>query len=480
MQPDLQCTHWPDGIPTWLGGRGNEWLHCCVKHDLSDLPRLASDVKLFQCVWATGYWPVAVVMFLGLVTIGLVYRWIRHGPQQQTLRPPVLPGISIDQIPAEIFQRGAKTMPQTTSLTGRIEIMSHEGCVLSPYRDSVGIWTVFVGHTASAGLPDPRKMVRGREYPMSEALAVFAKDLGRFEARVRSAFTVALTQAQFDAAVSFDFNTGGIDRASWVKAFNQGKISEARRLFMNWKKPPEIIPRRRKERELFFNGVYSSGGVVPVYPADASGRVLWGQGRRINALTLMNGGQSEVIPKDAMADGILERGETGPAVGQLIADLRNIGFEISDAGENGRTYTAEVEDCVRHFQVQNKLQVDGKAGPQTFRRVRAEIERAEPKPPTPAPVEVHIPTPVQVPGIDKPMLESKTNWTAFGGFATTALTALSAIADWRVALAVIALAAGIAVYIMRERWKKADASRKMAAQIQASANLISNQARSLP
>jgi lysozyme len=41
------------------------------------------------------------------------------------------------------------------STRGLAEIASHEGIVTSRYKDSVGVWTLGIGHTASAGSPDP-------------------------------------------------------------------------------------------------------------------------------------------------------------------------------------------------------------------------------------------------------------------------------------------------------------------------------------
>lgn len=175
-------------------------------------------------------------------------------------------------------------MVQRVSPKGRAEIAAHEGIVLSPYRDSVGVWTFGIGHTASAGDPDPARMPKGKEQSVVYAMQVFERDLAKFEARVRQAFTRPLSQHQFDAAVSFDFNTGGIHKATWVRRFNAGDDEGARRAFMNWRKPPEIIPRRRKERDLFFSGRYSSNGYATVYPATASGAVLWGQGKRMNVI----------------------------------------------------------------------------------------------------------------------------------------------------------------------------------------------------
>lgn len=169
---------------------------------------------------------------------------------------------------------------------GAVEIVSHEAIVLSPYFDSVGVLTIFVGHTAAAGEPLPSRMWN-QTYTAADALKVFRKDVERFEAQVRLAFTRPLTQAQFDAAVSFHFNTGAIKKASWVRKFNEGDIAGARKSFMDWRKPAEIIPRRQKERDLFFDGKYSGDGLVSIYPADKSGRVQWSQGKRVDLLSML-------------------------------------------------------------------------------------------------------------------------------------------------------------------------------------------------
>ena len=166
---------------------------------------------------------------------------------------------------------------------GLAEIAAHEGLVMSKYKDSVGVWTIGIGHTKSAGQPDP-EAVTG-ELTINAIMEIFARDIAKFERRVEKAFTRKLTQSQFDAAVSFDFNTGAIHRATWVKKFNLGDEKNAKKSFMAWRKPPEIISRRKKERELFFNGVYSANGYVNVYPASKSGKVIWGQGRRMSLST---------------------------------------------------------------------------------------------------------------------------------------------------------------------------------------------------
>lgn len=167
-----------------------------------------------------------------------------------------------------------------TSLGGAFAIISHEGIVLTPYKDSKGVWTIGVGHTSAAGGPDPATF-RGA-LTLRQAIDLFRHDLEKFERRVNAAFTVKLRQHEFDAAVSFDFNTGAIDSASWVKLFNQGRRDEAISAIMNWKKPAEIVGRRRKEQQLFATGLYSGADFAMLYPADAAGKVLWGQGKRID------------------------------------------------------------------------------------------------------------------------------------------------------------------------------------------------------
>lgn len=189
-------------------------------------------------------------------------------------------------------------MPSKVSAEGLAEIAGHEGVVTSPYRDSVGVLTVYIGHTAAAGDPDPASLPMGKPQPVAKALDVFEQDIARTEARVRKAFTRPLTQAAFDAAASFDLNTGAIDCATWVKLYNAGDMTGARKAFMNWRKPSEIVPRRRKERDLFFEGKYANGGFAMVYLADDDGRVQWSSGRRVKVADILNVGGDDATAQE--------------------------------------------------------------------------------------------------------------------------------------------------------------------------------------
>lgn len=183
-----------------------------------------------------------------------------------------------------------------TSLRGVAEIVGHEGVVLSPYRDSVGVWTVYVGHTAAAGPPDPATMPKGVAAPMAEAMRVFRRDLADVEERVGRAVKVPLRQHEFDALVSFDFNTGGIFRARLTTLLNAGDRAGAAAAFDAWRKPPEIVPRRDREKRLFRDGVYAHGGTATAFVADERGVVAWGRGTRLDVLALLGADAGEAAP----------------------------------------------------------------------------------------------------------------------------------------------------------------------------------------
>lgn len=143
------------------------------------------------------------------------------------------------------------------SMRTLMELVSHEGIVLEAYKDSKGIWTWGIGVTNASG----HKVNRYKDNPQT-----IKKVVEIFEWLVRTkylpdvikAFNKPLSEAQLAAALSFHYNTGAISRASWVKSFNAGDIEKAKKEFMNWRSPKEIIPRREKERDLFFDGKWSN------------------------------------------------------------------------------------------------------------------------------------------------------------------------------------------------------------------------------
>ena len=100
---------------------------------------------------------------------------------------------------------------------GLLALVRHEGIVPGPYLDVKQVWTSGIGHTAAAGPPDPATMQRGMPADLDagirEAFRVFRSDLARYEAAVLRAVKVPLEPHEFDALVSFHYNTGGIAKA---------------------------------------------------------------------------------------------------------------------------------------------------------------------------------------------------------------------------------------------------------------------------
>jgi len=159
---------------------------------------------------------------------------------------------------------------------GLLALVRHEGLVPGPYLDVKQIWTFGIGHTAAAGPPDPTTMPRGMPADLDagirEAFRVFRADLLRYEAAVLRAVKVPLAPHEFDALVSFHYNTGGIARAALTRHLNAGDREVAAAAFMGWRRPASIIPRREAERDLFRHGRYP-GGTIPVWAVASNGRV---------------------------------------------------------------------------------------------------------------------------------------------------------------------------------------------------------------
>ncbi|WP_157057568.1 lysozyme [Loktanella sp. 3ANDIMAR09] len=191
----------------------------------------------------------------------------------------------------------------TVSDRGLLEICEHEGIVPAPYLDSVGVWTWGVGHTAAAGGPDPARMPRAMpddvDAAIDAAIAQFRIDVAGYAARVNRAIAVSVAQHEFDALVSFDLNTGGINRALLTAAINAGQANAARH-FMGWLKPPEIRKRRTAEMRLFQTGNYDANGdTITIWRTN-------GQGRLAGVLSTIRGGELlerfKATPEPSAAD----------------------------------------------------------------------------------------------------------------------------------------------------------------------------------
>ncbi|MGB3167126.1 MAG: hypothetical protein WBA68_10170 [Alteraurantiacibacter sp.] len=167
-----------------------------------------------------------------------------------------------------------------------LEIIEHEAIVCEAYKDSVGRWTWGIGVTDASG---HEVYPRYRKNPSS-----IARCLEVYEWLLRDTYLPPvlkafagreLTEAQLGAALSFHWNTGAIGRADWVTSWLRGDSAKAHRDFLNWCMPREIIGRRKAERALFFDEVWTSDGFVLVYDrVDQGARAtpIWSSARQID------------------------------------------------------------------------------------------------------------------------------------------------------------------------------------------------------
>ena len=164
-----------------------------------------------------------------------------------------------------------------------LEIASHEAMIRQTYKDSIGVLTWNVGMTNATGHTVERYI--GKPASIEHCMSLYVWALEKYAVRVRRAFAGhELTEAQFAAALSFDWNTGAILRATWVQKWRAGDIGGAREDFMNYSKPTSIISRRKKERDLFFKGRWTNKGTILEYTkvSQSSMSPVWSSAKRVD------------------------------------------------------------------------------------------------------------------------------------------------------------------------------------------------------
>jgi len=202
-------------------------------------------------------------------------------------------------------------------------VAAEEGVVTRAYRDPVGILTIGVGHTTAAG---GLKVVAGMTITRQQAFDMLRADLRKFMARCEAAMPPA-SQNELEGATSFDFNTGAINKASWVKFWDANDSKEARRRLLLWNKAGGkrlrgLAARREREADIIFLN-------------------RWPESKD-------NSGRAEHMP-------------------DLILTLKKLGYLPVEPG-----HSLDVFEAVKDFQSAKGLVVDGVVGPAT----RATLQRA--------------------------------------------------------------------------------------------------------
>ena len=132
-----------------------------------------------------------------------------------------------------------------------------EGYCDKAYKCPAGVWTIGYGHTAG--------VKEGDSVTPEQADYLLKCDLEQFEAAIwHDVRALDLTQAQFDALVSFAYNVGvgNWQKSTLRKLVLTGQNSEAAGQFECWNKGggkvlPGLVKRRRAEREMWLFGRYT-------------------------------------------------------------------------------------------------------------------------------------------------------------------------------------------------------------------------------
>ena len=142
------------------------------------------------------------------------------------------------------------TKPQAISPDGLEFIKQSEGCKLAAYQDSVGVWTIAVGHT--------KGVHAGMTCTQEEADQWLQDDLQAVYEAIDALVTVDLSQGQFDALCSFVFNlgAGALRNSTLLNLLNQGKYGAAQQQFGRWNHAggqvlAGLTKRREGEAEMF-------------------------------------------------------------------------------------------------------------------------------------------------------------------------------------------------------------------------------------
>lgn len=176
-----------------------------------------------------------------------------------------------------------------TSKQGIIELIGHEGIGLSKYKDSVGVWTIGVGATASE-IPDIASWPMDRELSLEGAFNLLESSITKYEDAINKALKVPVKQYQFDALSSICYNigVGGLSKSTFMKLINVEALEKA--IFtaiMAWNKPKEIIERRSKEAKLYTTGQYSNNNKALLFPVSEKGTPMYSKAKTIDLTYLL-------------------------------------------------------------------------------------------------------------------------------------------------------------------------------------------------
>lgn len=126
-----------------------------------------------------------------------------------------------------------------------------EGCKLTAYQDSAGIFTIGYGH---AGVHS------GMVISNDQALQLLQNDLYKVQLAVNDLLEVDVTQGQFNALCDFAFNcgSGNLQKSTLLEDINSGNLADVDVQFPRWDRSGGVVIdgllKRRLAEDAMFNG----------------------------------------------------------------------------------------------------------------------------------------------------------------------------------------------------------------------------------
>lgn len=209
-----------------------------------------------------------------------------------------------------------------TSKRGRSFITDWEGKHLKAYRDSAGIWTIGVGHTG----PEVRE---GMKITEEHSDRLLQSDLFEAEREIYECVNVPLSQAEFDALVSWEFNTGGLRGSTLLKRLNAGRYELVDNEMRRWNKATVqgkktvlrgLTARRLSESELWSTGDYRTRNETTAF---------WESNTVPNAPPVQENDKSTMARKDVQG-GVMTG--VGLAGSTLTDSATTLSYSLGDMG----------------------------------------------------------------------------------------------------------------------------------------------------
>jgi lysozyme len=184
--------------------------------------------------------------------------WLTGGDAPKTLivdwKLGFLAARGFEDFDHEAFAARTTSAPSLMGEKGLALVKHFEGKRLKAYKDVAGIWTIGYGHTAGVR--------EGDVITDAKADELLVADLRVAETSVRRLVKISLTQWQFDALTSFEFNLASLSVSTLLKLLNAGDVRGAADQILRWDKAkvdgvlqsvPGLTRRRRSERHLFLD-----------------------------------------------------------------------------------------------------------------------------------------------------------------------------------------------------------------------------------